>query len=176
MNMFKSVIMGEKVLQEAVGRQLKYITKLEMDADQYEGYLNSIADKIPKNLLKVYNEKYSETEHNRFHDCFVRSIDFQGYGHNYVKASDTLSLIMVLGKEIEYSITFSMIENLSIEKCEGTFGYLFSSDGFFGEIQYCALGINDTNGCVVFEFITTTDMYFCIEFGKVKIKKRIMKR
>ncbi len=147
---------------------------MKYEIENYEVYLESIADYLPKKFYKYYNEPYSETRHNRFHDCGIKEIKFSGDSFFYKSSDDTIKLVLNLGDVIEYVIDISDIISINVDYHMDK--DLLSERGLnvIGEILDCFVKLLADNK-YGFEFITTSGFYMLIEFGKVKIKKLRLK-
>lgn len=147
---------------------------MQHEIKDYEKYLDSIAKYLPKKFYKYYNEPYSATKHNRFHDCGIKEIKFFGDSFYYRSSTDKIQLILNLCGEIEYIIDISNIISLNVDYRANN--ELFSERGLnvFGEILDCFVSLSTDNKYGL-EFFTTSGFHMLIEFGRVKIKKLILK-
>ncbi|MDE6868438.1 MAG: hypothetical protein K2J83_04770 [Clostridia bacterium] len=140
------------------------------DAESYNRYFDSIIEKLPKDLVKYYNEQYSGNKPNRFHDCKIRILEFNGNANIYRKEVDAIRIVLSLGEEIEYDLVFSGIVSSKVK--------YNSSENFYdvkyilGEILHCELGLSKD---YILKFYTSTGFEMFLEFQSVKIKKRIFK-
>ena len=139
------------------------------ETQEYDRYLASISQKLPKQLLKYYNESYSHTVNNRFHDCEIKELCFCGKSNVYFNEKDTIRLVLTLGRKIEYDLVFSDIKSIKLGLPESNL--LSVLGNIYGEILDCRLGISE-NDNYVFKFKTSTDMEVYIEYKIVRIEKR----
>ena len=131
----------------------------------YDEYFNSIKNQLPKQLVKIFSEKYAGFPDNRFHDCVIKELSTLGYSKYYKNASDIIKLTLELGREIEYRIKFLDINEIKVST-QNNQGHKC----FLGEILICELGITDES-YYTFAAYTSSETEIYLEFKKIIISK-----
>lgn len=135
--------------------------------DEYLQYFDSIKKELPAKLVKYYEEGYSLDEHNYFHDCIVKKIEFNNNENFYKNEEDSIKLTLSLDGAIEYNLNF---KNIGLIETKFNNRNNFYRDQLFGEIIHCKLGLTDEKNYLI-EFDTSTGFEFKLEFKKVDVKK-----
>lgn len=153
----------------------KYNEELINNANtKYDAYLESIKNKLPKNLIKFYNSE------DRFHDYAIRKVVVLGNALCYGAKSDKIILELCFD-EIEITIEFDSIYYLKLindnkDSCWVSTGEKNENDSMVGleEIVLCELGYIKDN-VFKFELLSSSGTILEIHFSKVKIIKSIRK-